>query len=105
MEIKMGVKRVVDYWHKGDKESERWYCNKQLHREGNPAVIEYYESGEIEIEYWYQNNQLHRENAPSVILYYKSGKKKRVFWYLNGKEIQDKELIVYKEWLKDNNLR
>lgn len=42
--------------------SQRWYFNKLLHRNKNPAIIDM--NGH---EFWYQNGKFHRDFLPAVV--------------------------------------
>jgi hypothetical protein len=53
--------------------SEQWFKNDKLHREGGPAIK--YKDG---IEYWYKDGELHRVDGPAVT------EKDYTSWLLNG---------------------
>ena len=104
MEIKMEIEPFIKYWNNGNKKTEYWLLAGKYHRVGSPAFISYYALGTIQEEYWYLNGDLHRADAPAIVYYSKSNKIKQEYWYIVDKKLKDEEVIVYKEWLIDNNL-
>ena len=100
----MDIEPIIYYWPNGKVELKFYYINNKFHRVDGPATINYYETGKIERENWYFNGIQHRIDGPAVIFYYESGETELEFWYLNDKELKNKELIEYKEWLTNNNL-
>ena len=55
-------------------------------------------------EFWIINDLLFRVDGPAYVQYDEEGVLELETWAFNGKEIEDKKLIQYKEWLTDNKL-
>ena len=81
------VKKIV-YYSNGQKESERYYKNDYLHRDGdNPAYISWAENGNNITKVYYKDGEYHRDgNKPAVIHWFRSGLKMTEKYYNNGVE-------------------
>ena len=63
----------MDYDIRINEYGKKYYINKVLHREGEPAIERY--NGD---KCWYKNGELHREDGPAVEGTFKA-------WWLDGK--------------------
>ena len=84
----------ITYHENGNKRSEIWHLNNQLHRIDGPAIQFQYEKGNKDCEFWYQNNNLNRLNGPAIQSWYKNGQKYIERWFENGKEIKPNTINI-----------
>ena len=86
----MNTEYKIEYYPDGNLKSEKWYKNKELHRDNEPAHI-YYLNGSIRTKSWYKEGDLSRENAPACILYYQNGNVFCEEWYKDGELYRENE--------------
>jgi antitoxin component YwqK of YwqJK toxin-antitoxin module len=61
----------IDFHNDGSLETERWFKDDKLHREGDkPAWIWYSNDGSLETECWYKDGRLYREGDKSALIFY-----------------------------------
>jgi len=82
-----------DFYENGQKKSEIWYLNGELHREDGPAYQFWYKNGQKQYESWYLNNKRHREGGLAYQRWYENGQKKFEGWFLNDKRYTKEEWI------------
>ena len=90
----------IEYYDNGQKKSERWYLNGELHREDGPAIQCWNIYGQKWIEQWVLNDKYHRVDGPAYQSWYENGQKKSERWYLNGK-LHREDGPAYQRWYKD----
>ena len=75
------------YYYYGSLESESFFKDDKLHREGDkPACIYYDKDGNVRVEYYYKNGLWHRDNdKPAAIRYYEDGDIE-TYYYKDGVE-------------------
>ena len=111
----MVVTPNIEYWDNGNKKYEEWrikvglHGTEKLHRLDGPAITRYYELGNKKYESWHLNGELHRLDGPAIILYHDLNKNNlskihREQWFVDNNQLTGNELVIYKEWLTDNNL-
>lgn len=62
---------TITYHRNGNKRSEEWLLNNQLHKDdGGPAFIFYYENGKKEFEEYMVLGKHHREGGKPYIIWY-----------------------------------
>jgi len=77
------MKPVISYYDYGNRRSESWLQNNQLHRIDGPAKIKYHNNIKIH-ESWFQNGKYHRLNGPADIYYHNNGNKRTESWLQNN---------------------
>jgi antitoxin component YwqK of YwqJK toxin-antitoxin module len=71
------------YHENGNKRSEKWYQNNQLHRLDGPAAQYWNEHGQKEMENWYENG---KEINVKTTYHHPTSEEYQTWWYENGQK-------------------
>jgi len=78
---------IISYFSNGEIDTEEWYYNNVLHRDGDkPAIRAYYRNGQLEMEEWVSNRLRSRDgDKPAFIWYHEdNGKVQLEEWWRDG---------------------
>ena len=68
-------------------------------------MIEYYENGNKSSEAYRKNGELHREDGPADIWYYENGLISSQCWYKDGKELKVIPKYMLEAYMKSNDIK
>ena len=95
----------ITYHPNGNKLSEAYYLNNNLHNDQGIAYSTYNQNGNKISEGYYLNGRLHNASGPAQIIYDENGNKYSGNYYLNGEWLRGvHSLEELKRYIKLNNI-